>query len=124
MRVCVEWVSCKSSGLVIPREFRDEKEVLKESLTNTINQIVKKYQNRHGRYFIVFHGKFYGDVLRQKIRITDSLPPFMTNQIVFWVCNQRSICEWLWSVGPSKKQIEFNKEGVAYLKTKGVELSV
>ena len=122
MSHCVEWVSCKDSGLVVPKEFWDEKQVLKENLSKVIEDTINKNSHRKGRYFIVFHSRFDSfnpHLLRQKVRIREELPSFMTNQIVFWVDNTRGIAEWLWSVGPSIKQITFNTEGVAYLRAKG-----
>lgn len=118
----VEWVSCKDSKLLLPKEFWEEKEVLKESLKKAIDRTIEKNSHRKGRYFIVIHSRFDGLkpwMLRQKIRIRDQLPGFVTNQMVFWVDNTRGVAEWLWSVGPSIKQIKFNTEGVAYLRAKG-----
>lgn len=121
MRVSVEWASCKNSGLIVPKDFIEDKEAMKGWLKKVIEETVEKNQHRHGSYFIVFHGRFddFNPVmLRKKLSIREDLPTFVTNQIVFWVCNKRGILEWLWTVSPTKK-IDFNKEGVAYLQAKG-----
>ena len=54
--------------------------------------------------------------------ITRKLPPFVSNTLVFWVNNQKGICELLWIVtrkSNGKLKIDFNTEGVAYLQAKG-----
>jgi len=117
----VEWVLCKDSGLMVPRDFKDDKEAMKENLKQLVEKTVSKNSHRDGRYFIIFHSRFdqfNPYMLKQKMRVTEVMPGFITNSIVFWVCNKRSICEWLWSVSPTKS-IQFNTEGVAYLQAKG-----
>ena len=51
------------------------------------------------------------------------LPPFVSNQMVFFVSPKRGLCEMLWMVPAKKKggklNVEFNKTGVAYLQAKG-----
>jgi hypothetical protein len=112
---------CKKTGLLFPEEHFDEKRAIKENIKKTVDDIINKNQNKVDNYFIVFHSRFDPlrlGVLKQKSKVMDYLPSFVTNQIVFWVSNKRGIVEWLWSVRPDKK-IEFNKSGVAYLQAKG-----
>lgn len=107
--------------LLLPKDFVDDKEAIKENLTKAIEEIVLKNQRKDGRYFILFHSRFDAVNrmnLRQKIKIYDDLPGFITNSIVFWVDNRRGLCEWLWTVRPDR-QVEFNQKGVAYLQAKG-----
>lgn len=109
------------SGLIVPKEFRDEKEFLKESMSKIVEETIEDNQHIKGRYFIVFHGKFdqlSGDALRMHTSVVKRLPVFMTNQVVFYVDNRRGLAEWLWSVTPDKK-VQFNTQGVAYLQAKG-----
>ncbi len=109
------------NGLVVPKEFFDEKEFLKESINKIVEETISDNQRIKGRYFITFHGKFdqmSGGALRMNTNVSKQLPIFMTNQIVFYVDNRRGLAEWLWTVTP-QKQVQFNKEGVAYLQAKG-----
>lgn len=98
----------------------DQKEILKSHLGKALDLIVNNNQKKTEPYFVFFHDtddKVTGE-MRQKIKILDVIPGFVTGSIVFWVCNKRGICEWLWTVSKSKK-IEFNNKGVAYLQAKG-----
>jgi len=105
------------------KEFRSSKEELKEYLAKAIDLIVLKNQHRDKPYYVIFHEKTDGENSRQKIKILETLPGFVTNSIVFWVCNKRSICEVLWTVPPNEngktRKVHFNTEGVAYLQAKG-----
>ena len=110
--------------LLLPDYLIEEKEKLKMYLGQAIDTIVLKNQHRDEPYFVIFHEKMdHQGVSRQKIRIENRLPGFLTNSIVFWVDNRNGICEWLWTVPPKedgkKLKVEFNKSGVAYLKAKG-----
>ncbi len=109
--------------LLLHPDFMDEKELLKKYLAQAVEVIVNQNQNRRDPYFIVFHEKSDDVNSRQKITLKDTLPGFVSNQIVFWVCNRRGICEWLWTVPPretgQKMRVEFNTSGVAYLQAKG-----
>jgi hypothetical protein len=109
--------------LLLPPDFQDEKELLKKYLLKAVETIVNRNQKRTESYFIIFHEKSDGVNSRQKIRVEDTIPGFITNSIVFWVNNRRGICEWLWTVPPREKgkpmKVEFNKTGVAYLQAKG-----
>ena len=109
--------------LLLDPAFIDEKELLKSYLNKAIDTIVMQNQNRTDPYFVVFHEKSDSIDSQMKISVSKMLPNFVTNQIVFWVCNKRGICEWLWTVPPKeegkKLRVEFNTEGVAYLKAKG-----
>ena len=111
------------SKLILSDEFLSEKERLKKYLDKAVDLIVNRNQKRIQPYFIVFHEKSDAVNSRQKISVSCKLPGFITNSIVFWVCNTRGICEWLWTVHPATKgqsqRVEFNTSGVAYLQAKG-----
>jgi len=113
----------ETPGLLVDPAFIDEKELLKSYLNKAVDTIVMQNQKRTEPYFILFHEKFDGQDSRMKISVDKKLPGFITNTIVFWVCNRRGICEWLWTVPPKvngqKQPPEFNKTGVAYLQAKG-----
>lgn len=112
-----------SADLFLPDYFISEKELLKKYLGKAVDTIVLQNQHRSDPYFIIFHEAPDGIYSRQKISLREQLPSFITNSIVFWVCNKRGICEWLWTVPPKeegkKMRVEFNTEGVAYLQAKG-----
>lgn len=118
---------CPTTGLVLPTKFIDEKIALKKVIDKYVEDAVNANQHIDGTYFLVFHGKFDpldpGTFKIDPASVTPTLPPFVTNQIVFWVNNRKGICELLWIVGTKgpdgKYNIEFNKEGVAYLQAKG-----
>ena len=109
--------------ILLHPDFHDEKELLKKYLGQAVDTIVMQNQNKSDPYFIVFHEKSDASNSQQKITVKNRLPNFVTNQIVFWVCNRRGICEWLWTVPPKeegkKLRVEFNTSGVAYLQAKG-----
>lgn len=113
----------ETPGLLLDRAFIDEKEMMKSHLNKAVDTIVMQNQKRTEPYFIVFHEKSDVEHSQMKISVSNKLPGFVTNQIVFWVCNHRGICEWLWTVPPSVKgkklKPEFNTSGVAYLQAKG-----
>ena len=112
-----------TQDLLLDPAFIDEKELIKQYLGKAVDTIVMQNQRRRYTYFIVFHEKSDSINSQMKISTTQRLPNFVTNQIVFWVCNVRGICEWLWTVPPKENgkpmRVEFNTEGVAYLQTKG-----
>jgi len=115
------------SKLILPQKFIDEK----TSLTNEIKRIVEYVVNTHSSvrepYFLTFHAKF--DSMNPKEfrisepKITKKIPGFKSNSMVYWVSNERGICELLWMVAPKLKgeklKVEFNEKGVAYLQAKG-----
>lgn len=109
--------------LLLHPDYMDEKELLKSYLGKAVDTIVMQNQNKRDPYFIVFHEKSDSINSQMKISLSDRLPSFVTNQIVFWCCNKQGICEWLWTVPPKepgqKMRVEFNTEGVAYLQAKG-----
>jgi hypothetical protein len=109
--------------LLMDSRFIDEKELIKSYLGKAVDTIVMQNQKRTDPYFVIFHEKSDSTTSQMKISVSDKLPSFVTNQIVFWVCNRRGICEWLWTVPPKeegkKMKVEFNKSGVAYLQAKG-----
>lgn len=119
-------LACDKSGLLLPREFVDEKASLKKVIDEFVEKSVNLNQHLTFPYFLTFHAKFDPcDPTQFKMdapKITDKLPGFISNSMVFWVCNKRGICELLWMVAPRKKgenlKVEFNQTGVAYLQAK------
>lgn len=114
------------SGLFLPRKFVDEKQSLKKLIDNLVDNAVLSNQHILQNYYLVLHAKFdEKDPTQFKVSqpvITYKLPPFISNQMVFWVSNKRGICEILWMVTRDKNRklkVEFNKSGVAYLQAKG-----
>lgn len=114
------------SGLMLPRQFIDEKQSLKKVIDEVVDNAVLANQHIKENYYLTLHAKFdkYDSskfVISQPV-ITHRLPPFTSSQMVFWVSNKKGICELLWMVtrGKDKKlKVEFNKTGVAYLQAKG-----
>lgn len=114
------------SGLLLPRQHVDEKLALKKVIDDVIDNAVLSNQRIRENYYLVIHAKFdkYDPtkfVISQPV-ITYRLPPFTSNQMVFWVSNTKGICELLWMVSRGndrKLKVEFNKTGVAYLQAKG-----
>ncbi len=113
----------ETPSLLLDPAFIDEKEMMKSYLNKAVDTIVNQNQKRTEPYFIVFHEKADAINSQMKISVSTTLPGFVTNQIVFWVCNRRGICEWLWTVPQKvegkKLKPEFNTTGVAYLQAKG-----
>lgn len=115
-----------ASGLMLPRQFVDEKQALKKVIDDVVDNAVLAHQHLKQTYYLVIHAKFSrldpGQFEISQPVITSRLPPFTSNQMVFWVSNKKGICELLWMVtrGQNKKlKVEFNKTGVAYLQAKG-----
>jgi len=114
------------SGLMLPRQFVDEKQALKKTIDDLIDKVVLAHQHIKDTYYLVLHAKFdkldpSKFMISQPV-ITKRLPPFVSNQMVFWVSNRKGICELLWMVskGANKKlKVDFNTTGVAYLQAKG-----
>jgi hypothetical protein len=115
-----------SSGLLLPRQHVDEKLALKKVIDDVIDSAVNANQHLRETYYLTVHAKFdrfdpTKFVVSRPV-ITYRLPPFTSNQMVFWVSNSKGICELLWMVtrgNNGKLKIEFNKTGVAYLQAKG-----
>lgn len=113
------------SGLILPRQFVDEKQSLKKVIDELIDNAVLANQHIRETYYLVIHAKFDkydpGKFVVSQPVITFKLPPFVSNQLVFWCSNQKSICELLWMTSKKngKLAVEFNKTGVAYLQAKG-----
>lgn len=115
-----------ASGLMLPRQFVDEKISLKKVIDDLVEKAVLDNQRISHNYFLTLHAKFdkfdpTKFVISTPI-ITSKLPPFVSNQMVFWVSNSRGICEMLWMVtrGKDRKlKVDFNTKGVAYLQAKG-----
>lgn len=114
------------SGLMLPRQFIDEKQALKKVIDDLLDEAVFQHQHIKETYFLTLHAKFDKHdpakfIICQPV-ITYRLPPFTSNQMVFWVSNKKGICELLWMVirgKDNKLKVEFNKTGVAYLQAKG-----
>lgn len=114
------------SGLLLPRQFVDEKQALKKVIDEMVDKAVLAHQHLKDTYYLTLHAKFdrfdpSQFVISQPV-ITFRLPPFTSNQMVFWVSNKKGICELLWMVTRGKNRrlkVEFNKTGVAYLQAKG-----
>lgn len=115
-----------SSGLMLPRQFVDEKLALKKVIDDVVDNAVLANQHLRDTYYLSLHAKFDKldptQFVVSRPVITSRLPPFTSSQMVFWVSNKKGICELLWMVtrGQNKKlKVEFNKTGVAYLQAKG-----
>ena len=120
-------VKCPGSGLLLPREFVDEKASLKKNIDSLVEDSVNQMSHVKENYFLTIHAKFSphnpSEFQISQPVATFKLPSFVSNQLVYWVSNQRGICELLWMVSAKKPgeklKVEFNKEGVAYLQAKG-----
>lgn len=120
-------VKCPTSGLILPAKLVDEKLALKKVIDEWVEKSLNAYQHIKGRYFLSFHAKFNPmnptEFTMDTPKVTETLPPFVSNSIVWYVDNSKGLNELLWVVAPAKKgeklKIEFNKSGVAYLQAKG-----
>ncbi len=120
-------MTCPTSGLILPRKFVDEKQSLKKSINDWVERTIREHSYLKGTYYLTFHAKFDPrDPTAFNIdapKITKKLPPFISNSLVFWVNNAKSVAELLWMVSPKKPgeklKVEFNTSGVAYLQAKG-----
>ena len=114
-----------TSGLMLPRQFVDEKQALKKVIDDFIEDAVVANQHIQETYYLTIHAKFENRLSNEfvinKPLITFKLPPFISNQFVFWVNNKKSITELLWMTSRKngKLAVDFNKSGVAYLQAKG-----
>lgn len=114
------------SGLLLPGQFIDQKKALKKVIDDVIDNAVIENQHIRKTYYLTLHAKFDrldpSKFVVSPPVITYRLPPFTSNQMVFWVSNTKGVCEMLWMVTRGKGgklKIEFNKSGVAYLQAKG-----
>jgi len=120
-------MTCPTSGLILPSKFVDEKQSLKKSINEWVERTISEHSYLKGTYYLTFHAKFNPrDPSTFEIdapKITNKLPPFLSNSLVFWVNNTKGACELLWMVSPKRKgeklKVEFNTSGVAYLQAKG-----
>jgi len=118
-------MQCPNSGLILPSKFIDEKEALKKVVDEVVDEAVYANQGKKGTYYLTLHMKFNKmDSSQFDITppiVSDKLPPFLSNTLVFWVNNTKGICELLWMVSKKsgKLKIDFNNTGVAYLQAKG-----
>lgn len=115
------------SGLMLPREFVDQKQALKKLIDELVEKAVSSSHITRN-YYLLLHmrfDKFNGNEFKVSPPIaTYKIPTFMSNTMVFWVSPKSGICELLWMVpakkaGEKKLRVEFNKSGVAYLQAKG-----
>jgi len=113
------------SNLMLPRQFVDEKQALKKVIDEILDDAVYANQHIKETYYLTLHAKFdkYDPTVftvSQPV-ITFRLPPFISNQMTFWISNHKGICELLWMTSKKngKLAIEFNQSGVAYLQAKG-----
>lgn len=120
-------VKCRESGLLLPEKFYEEKHSLKKSIDNLVEDCINQLSHLRENYFLQIHAKF-NSIDSTVFEISQpvaslKLPPFTSNQLVYWVCPQKGICELLWIVPAKPKggklKPEFNKKGVAYLQVKG-----
>lgn len=113
------------SGLMLPRQFVDEKQSLKKVIDDILDDTVLANQRIKQTYYLSLHAKFdkhdSSKFMVSQPVITYKLPPFVSNQMVFWVNNQKGICELLWMTSKKngKLAVDFNQTGVAYLQAKG-----
>jgi len=113
------------SNLILPVKFYEEKNSLKKSIESIVDKVLREVKNQD-TYYINLHAKFNpndpSEFMMDTPRITLRLPPFTSNQLVYWVDPKKGICELLWMVAPKKKgeklHVEFNTKGVAYLQAK------
>jgi hypothetical protein len=122
----MKMMECPVSKLFLPENLIEEKHSLKKSLNEVLEKAVNSVTIREN-YFLILHAYF--DPLDpetfviSELRATLKLPPFTSNQMVFWVSPKKGVCELLWMVPAKKKgeklKVEFNKSGVAYLQAKG-----
>lgn len=120
-------VKCPESGLLLPSNQVDQKVALKQLIDQYVEKAVMMHQHLDYPYFLTFHARFNKhnpeEFSVDAPKITKKIPPFISNTMVFWVCNKRGVCELLWVVMPKKSgqkpSVEFNKQGVAYLQAKG-----
>ena len=115
------------SGLILPKRFIDEKTSLKKVIDTWLDKAVLEHQYLKERYFLTFHAKF-NPINRSEFtidapKITSQLPPFMSNTMVYYVSNEKGICELLWMISSKKPgeklKVDFNQQGIAYLQAKG-----
>ena len=118
---------CPDSGLLLPKQFVDEKSALKKVIDEWLENALSALSHVRDNYFLVFGARFdKNDPSSFNVKApvaTYKIPPFTSNQLVWWVSPKRGICELLWMVAPNKPgeklKVEFNKKGVAYLQAKG-----
>ena len=120
-------IECPDSGVLLPREFVDQRVALAKVIDDYVDDVTRQFQHLTHTYFLTFHAKFDEsdptNFMVDPPKVTKDLPPFLSNTIVYWICNKRGIKEVLWMVAPKSKgeklKVEFNKKGVAYLQAKG-----
>jgi len=116
------------SGLLLPREFVDQKAALKKVIDDLVDNCVRSNRHIKSTYYLCLSMRFDprnpSEFQISQPIASMKLPSFKANTMVFWVSPEKGICELLWMVsakkpGQKKLNVEFNKEGVAYLQAKG-----
>jgi len=119
-------MTCPVSGLILPQQFIDEKQSLKKSIDQLVENAINELSHVRENYFLTIHAKFdKNDPTKFNVSepiATFKIPSFVSNSLVYWICPVRGICELLWMVAPKKPgeklKVEFNTTGVAYLQAK------
>lgn len=114
------------TGLILPQGFVDQKEALKKVIDQLVDAAVNANNHMRGTYFLTLQARFDkhdpGQFNVSAPIVTLKIPPFKADSLVFWVNNEKSVCELLWMVTRGRRKqlkVEFNKSGVAYLQAKG-----
>lgn len=112
----------------LSKSFLDEKTSLKNYVEDLVGSSVSQLSNLSEDYYLTIHGKFnkYDPTIFEiDAPVASFKPPvnFMSNSQIYYVSNRRGLCFLLATVSAAKKgskqEIIFNKEGVAYLQSKG-----
>ena len=84
-------IKCPQTGLMLPSNHVDERVALKSVIDEFVDKTVNMHQHLDRPYFIVFHARFdkhnSGQFCIDAPKITFKIPPFVSNSMVFWVCN-------------------------------------
>ena len=117
---------CETSGLMLPTKLIENKISLKHEINEVLEKAVNSVTLRED-YFFIMHAKFDpidpSTFVISKLIASLKMPPFCSNQLVFYVSPTKGFIELLWMVAAKKKgeklKVEFNEKGVAYLQAKG-----
>lgn len=115
-----------ASGLLLPQQFVDQKLALKKVIDQLVDAAVNANGHMKETYYLTLQARFdRHDPTQFNVSapiVTLKLPPFKADSLVFWVNNEKGICELLWMVSRGRRKklkVEFNQTGVAYLQAKG-----
>ena len=114
------------TGLLLPSEFIEDKTSLKMNINKVVEDAVNSVKLKEN-YFLTLHAKFdekeTDKFLISQMVASLKIPPFTSNQLVFFVSPKSGLIELLWMVAAKVKgqnlKVEFNKKGIAYLQAKG-----